>query len=952
MPLNVYKKILYTFVIIFTPFTSYSQQPDSNQWDVFVNKYALHHPNSNNKKIEQSPIKGFFLAEYNETEKERLINNDQLELIRPLDNHTAIFYSENIEACHNLKRYVAVNNKWKYPYDFTTINNPISKYISVKVRDFDLCKNLWNNDKKINIIAAYPETSTFILLSRQNETEEYFTKNDQIIFISPTNLNPKEESSVFDLNLSVNKINYLHHLYPSLNGEKISISIKEQAIDHEDLDLKGRLMNNIEASSSTHATEMATIAAGAGNTSPYNKGVAWGSHIFSSSYLNIFPDDSSFFSDNHIYLQNHSYGTTLENFYGPQAEAYDQFCQEHPDILHVFSVGNSGSLNDSIYTYRGTTGYANLTGNFKMAKNIITVGSIDTLLHHDPYVSKGPAYDGRIKPEISAYSSSGSSSAAALVSGLLATLQQYYFENLADTPPASLLKGILLNSADDAGPEGIDFLTGFGSANAKRGIETLKKQQFISGTISTNEEKNYNLEIPEKVKNLKIMLIWNDPPAKVNANTALVNDLDLSLHQGGSQWLPWVLNSYPHNDSLIQLPKRKEDHLNNVEQITLENPIAGNYEIKVHSNFLLKSQDFHIIYQWDEENQFTWTSPTGSDNMPAQGAVNNYFRWETTFTNKDASLEVTYNHGKSWQIISKEIDLAKGLYQWQPPQNLTIAQARMNINGSYFYTDHFTISRPMTTNIGFNCADSVMLIWRNLPEASGYTIFSTKGHYISPITTTSDTSIILNQNQITDYLLSVAPMLNDTLKGIRRTTFDYRIQGVDCYIANFLAYEDQENKNVYLSLNLGTTYEVSKVIFQRKDGDRFVDIAQITPSSNNITYTDIHPQQGLNHYQAKLILNSGHEIFSPEAAVYFLTEREVLLFPNPAKSNSNISIFTKNFTDETVTFDLYSPQGQHILSKPLLSERNAITLEGLPQGIYIYTVSGRDINYRARLVIY
>ncbi|UII24399.1 S8 family peptidase [Fulvivirga maritima] len=934
------------------PITAFCQQPDSGKWEMYVNKYASKKTSSLNKKAENSSTKGYFLIHYKETQKDELLKNNRTQLIRQLDNSTAIFYSDNIKMNSNLPLCVPANNKWKYPYDFTQPTGALPKYFSVKVRDFELCKKIWSNDKNIEIITTYKQTNTFILSFNLSIAKEYFLDNDQITFISPTKPYPTEETSVFDLNLSVNKINYLHHNYPSINGDNINISIKEQAIDDNDLDIKGRLMNSIDASSSTHANEMATIAAGAGNTAPNNKGVAWGSLIYSSSYLNVFPDETSFFANNDIYLQNHSYGTSTENFYGSHAEAYDQFSQDHPNILHVFSAGNNGTVNDTIYTYRGTSGYANLTGNFKMAKNTITVGSIDTLLHHDPYVSKGPAYDGRIKPEIAAYSTSGSSSSAALVSGILATMQQYYKEMHQTQPPATLLKGILLNSADDAGPKGIDFLTGYGSANAKRAIEALQNQQFITGSISSSAEQVYSLEIPENVKNLKIMLIWNDPPATVNANTALVNDLDLSLRHDGSSWLPWVLNSYPHNDSLAQLPQRKADHLNNIEQITISNPSTGNYDIQINSNAFSGNQDFYIIYQWDEEDQFTWTAPTGSDNMPMQNAPNNYFRWETTFENENATLEITLDNGNSWQVISNEVDLNTGLFTWQPPQTFTMAQARMTINGSHYYSDYFTISRPLTSNIGFNCADSVMIVWESLPEAKRYAIYSPEGNYMSPITYTSDSSIILNQNQITDYQLSVAPMLNDTLTGVRRTTFDYRIQGVDCYIANFLAYEDQDAENVYLNLNLGTTYQVDKVIFQRQEQDHFVDIAEIVPISTNIPYMDVNPQQGLNHYQAKVILNSGHEIMSEIVQVHFLTEREVLLFPNPAKNNTNISVFTKNFPEDNVTFDLFTTQGQHILSKSLLSERNVITLEGLQQGIYIYTVSGSNMHYRARLVIY
>jgi hypothetical protein len=66
------------------------------------------------------------------------------------------------------------------------------------------------------------------------------------------------------------------------------------------------------------------------------------------------------------------------------------------------SAGNVGESFATDGKYANIPGYANLTGNFKMAKNIITVGAIDPKENIPPQSSAGPLYDGRIAPQLTA----------------------------------------------------------------------------------------------------------------------------------------------------------------------------------------------------------------------------------------------------------------------------------------------------------------------------------------------------------------------------------------------------------------------------------------------------------------------------------------------------------------------------------------------------------------------
>ena len=126
--------------------------------------------------------------------------------------------------------------------------------------------------------------------------------------------------------------------------------------------------------------------------------------------------------------------------------------------------------------------------------------------------------------------------------------------------PPQLVKAILLNTADDVGSKGIDFPTGFGAANAYQALLEITNAQYLNGSISNGNTDAFDLVVPPNIKQLKITLVWNDPPAVANAATALINDLDLelTLPSAGESWQPWVLNHFPSVDSLQLLPVEKE----------------------------------------------------------------------------------------------------------------------------------------------------------------------------------------------------------------------------------------------------------------------------------------------------------------------------------------------------------------------------------------------------------
>ncbi len=279
---------------------------------------------------------------------------------------------------------------------------------------------------RVKILTWHSASSTLTFYATQSLIFGELIEDENILFIDAPD-QPREESVLDVPNFQYNRIRKVQDQYPDISGSDLRLSLKERKFDEADIDLTGKTFSiGLEAEDvSQHATDMATIILGAGNTSPLYKGIAPGALVASSDFNNLLPDDETLLTENGIYLQNHSYGVGIENYYGVEAYAYDQSIFSEPEIVHVFSAGNAGTSSPEDGTYSGLS-FANLTGTFKQAKNTLIVSAVDTSLAISPYNSRGPAFDGRIKPELTAYGGGGTSDAAAIVSGIVTLLQESF----------------------------------------------------------------------------------------------------------------------------------------------------------------------------------------------------------------------------------------------------------------------------------------------------------------------------------------------------------------------------------------------------------------------------------------------------------------------------------------------------------------------------------------------
>lgn len=866
------------------------------------------------------------------------LRSEGLNIKRVLSNTCLVIYIKDKPADRIVNYFQSLfpaNNLWK-------LSPPLLKEYVKNNKSFnDFSYLLYADDvTKIPSGLKVQANSKLLSITLKGVELSQFVNDDNIIYIQKASPQPKEELAVNGFDNTVNKINLAHHYWPGINGSGTTISIKENLFDTADIDFKNRVLKTSISSPvySSHASYMATIVGGGGNTFYTGKGAAWATTLSSSDFANLLPDPSSFFQQNNIVLQNHSYGTVIENFYGAEAVAYDVQANTNPSLLHVFSAGNRGT-EAGTQTYAGINGYANTTGNFKMAKNIITVGHIDSFGTVLPLSSRGPAFDGRVKPELVAYAEDGSSGAAAIVSGISLLLQQVYKEMNGTMPPSALIRAVLFNSADDVEAKAIDYVSGYGSVNAYRAIKTLKENRIISGAVGNGNTSSISLTIPANAVNLKVTLSWNDPAAQPNSFKALVNDLDLELIElsTGNIYKPWVLNSAANLSSLSELAIRNRDSLNNTEQITVDAPAGGDYLIKVNGfSVALGAQSFFIAWQCDTLNHFQWNYPTGSDNIFS--GQNNLIRWENTYIST-GKLEYSINNGLSWNLVNDNIDLSKQNFYWSAPDTFCTALLRMFAGNEIYQSDTFSLSTIIPTGVGFNCSDSAMIYWKKIKGVTGYRVYSLGSQYLQPYAVTVDTFLVIKKNLSSSLHFTVAPLFTNTKAGLKAYTFNYSTQGVECFLKNLLV--DLIDKTGKVQVLMGTLYNVKSICIEKSIAGNYVCIKSFTPNGNlNYLYDDNNLIKGGNTYRVKIELNNGQFVTSYDVTIYYFDNNEFLIFPNPVKREEGFSVLSSSL--EPSFLQLYAVTGQRVYQQPLRNFSEKVNTAAFQKGLYFYVITRDD----------
>jgi hypothetical protein len=308
------------------------------------------------------------------------------------------------------------------------------------------------------------------------------------------------------------------------------------------------------------------------------------------------------------FITNNSWGNgTNGNSYDSYAGQYDGYVQDASSaatidpIMIVFSAGNSGA--------------SGLTRP-KVAKNIIAVANSENLRTElsasanniddmNSTSSRGPASDGRVKPDISAPGTAitggrsgpdslfgnidtfhrwsvGTSHAAPQVAGAAALFTQFWKNGHSGSNPSpALVKAALLNSTQEMNGVGTTVAVpnaaeGWGRLNMKFMLNAGVAVKHVNQTTefaNTGDSATLTGKVADVTKRVRVTLVWTDPPGV--GNPALVNNLDLTVTVGGTVYKGNVFSGG------VSTTGGSADTLNNVENVYLPAGIANGTPVTI-----------------------------------------------------------------------------------------------------------------------------------------------------------------------------------------------------------------------------------------------------------------------------------------------------------------------------------------------------------------------------------
>ena len=590
----------------------------------------------------------------------------------------------------------------------------------------------------------------------------------------------------FPLNYNNRAIHAVHALSATagrnLTGKNLILGIGDNADPSSHIDLNGKLIMRTDEPVSAHGTHTSGTLAGGGFLNPKYAGMAPRAHLVVNDFSNIIVNSPTYVQDYQMPLTNNSYfnglnGCPGEGDYNELSNYADSQLLAYPKLLHVFASGNDGALTCA--PFPGS--FATIKSGFQTAKNILAVGSISNVNYTiSPFSSCGPVKDGRLKPEVVAGgagiistfpgntygSDNGTSMASPTVTGILALITERYKQlQGGQYPDAALLKALISNSADDLGNTGPDFQYGFGMVNARTTVEALEKHQYIQGLITNQGSQQFTIpSLPAGVYQLKIMLYWPDVPALPFAAGTLVNDLDLTVTDPGSALhRPMVLDSSAAN---VNNPAAEgADHINNIEQVLIKNPVAGNYTVRVNGfSVPAGPQPFYIVYEIITPS-VTVEYPFGNENwVPGETET---IRWSAYGGDPNPfTVEYSLDQGTTWNLISNSVPSASRSLPWTVPfsfSNQALIRVTRNGAGYNDASDYpFTILGQPQLTVTNTCPGYALLNWNAITGADQYQIQKLSGDSMQVIAQTTDTSFLITPlNKDSSYWFSV----NATLGG-------------------------------------------------------------------------------------------------------------------------------------------------------------------------------------------
>lgn len=631
-------------------------------------------------------------------EEQKKMQSEGITLISYLSNNayyakiSSEFYS-NSTAFANIRTSITVDPQFKL--DPLIVDNAIPDYakegnaVKVVVSYFKGADSKVIGDDLASLFVKSvkndPNFSEVYLEASKDKLEEIAKFN----WVQNIELVPPPVESDNKPGVTSHKANILGSTIPGLGygltGKGVKVGVWDGNLEpHKDH--TGRVVNREYESNSSHGDHVSGTIGGAGLLDPKAKGMAPEVQMFGwnfntqSNGLSVQQERVIAATTDGIDLTSNSYGVNLTSGYntgryntGDRGD--DNVTLNYPYLLNVYSNGNAQAA------YPG--GFNTSTKNSKNALHVAANNPNDLI---SSYSSFGPTVDGRLVPQVAAvgtdvysldYSNSyqvmsGTSMATPGVTGTLALLYERYKNTYGEKPLASLMKALVANTAKDAGNPGPDYKYGFGNLNGLRAVKVLDKKMFYSESVANGATYEKNIVVPPGLVTLKVLLAYTDVGGTPGSASVQVNDLDIKIVKDGITTLPWVLNPTVPNANAV----RGIDNMNNIEQVTLDNPAPGTYKIIVTGTQVpLNTQQFSVVYDYVVP-ELILTYPVGGEKFNT--GTTEYIRWDYEGETKPFTLEYSLDGGVTYQLIAKDIPSSARNFAWKVPAGI-VANAKIRI---------------------------------------------------------------------------------------------------------------------------------------------------------------------------------------------------------------------------------------------------------------------------------
>ena len=478
--------------------------------------------------------------------------------------------------------------------------------------------HLYNVLKKSGVLISSFEGKGLVVVARMSGEQLAEVIGSRYIKWAEYYTEPEMDMDNVYIQAGVNDL-LLHRSASHLGGEGIRGHIMEGVYrEHPDLaaseyrDAPVGVWDDSPASHG-HSTFGIVFADGKGN--PMTKGLLPKGQGYYTHYNAVYGNSSRYDLVNELQLahkvmfQTASWGYARTTEYGARSAEMDHLIF-HLDMPITQSQSNAGARPSRPQAW---------------AKNIISVGGIRHADTPNPMDDRwgrsgsiGPASDGRIKPDLSAYYDAidtleptgygtfgGTSGATPIVAGLLGLTIEMYVKGMLDSevngedlyknrPHAMTAKALLISSARQYDFRGRSHdLTrahqGWGLPN----VEDIYKDAQMgklhivdeSETLLTGESYTLRLSIGEETPELKATMIFREPEALVSASKQVINNLDLKLTSPSGKTYYGNIGLEEGTESL---ESEEGDSINTVENIILKNPEVGEWELEV------KAQEINV----------------------------------------------------------------------------------------------------------------------------------------------------------------------------------------------------------------------------------------------------------------------------------------------------------------------------------------------------------------------